>query len=381
MNNGAPDRSAHALGQRAGRTQAVAEREMLAAWILGSAPRADPPTEVLQRLLELSRREGVLALACHALSQRPDAPAGLQATFADAMRSGAAGGMLLRAECARVLGELAAAGIPVLLLKGVALGAWLYPTPWLRESSDIDLLFSTRAEAECAAALLSLQGYATRFQPGGLAQEFLCRRMQGAIAIDLDMHWRISDMPLFLDLFGFSELQRASIPLPALGPGARGLGPVHAFLHACVHRAANVCTGIGDRLKWLYDLHLLAARIDAGEWATLVQLCHARGVCGVVAEGIAATAAMFGAVVPESVTRTLATGRRQEALDAARLADWRYVQRQNFKALPSWPARMRWLRERLFPSLGYLRELYGEEPGRTALWFERLRRGIRRLSG
>lgn len=381
MNSVPCGHSPHALGNQADAPQAAAEREVLAAWILGSTPLADTSTEAVQRLLELARQEGVVALVSHALNERSAAPAWLQEAFATAMRGGAAGGMLLRAECARVLGELAAAGIPVLLLKGLALGAWLYPMTWLRESSDIDLLFSTRAEAERAAELLSRRGYQARFQPGGLAQEFLCRRVQGSLAIDLDLHWRISDMPLFLDLFGFSELHEASIPLSTLGPGTRGLGPVHAYLHACIHRVANVCTGIGDRLKWLYDLHLLAARFDAADWAKLVQTCCARGLCGVVAEGISATAAMFGPVAPAPVLAALTTGRERESLDASRLGDWRYVQRQNFNALPTWPARARWLWERLFPSPGYLRELYGEEAGGAGLWLERLRRGLRRLAG
>ena len=37
---------------------------------------------------------------------------------------------------------------------------------------------------------------------------------------------------------------------------AWGLGAAHALLHACVHRASNLSAGLGDRLKWLYDLHL-----------------------------------------------------------------------------------------------------------------------------
>lgn len=39
-----------------------------------------------------------------------------------------------------------------------------------------------------------------------------------------------------------------SIALPRLGVNARGLGSAHAFIHACMHRAATLAVGVNDRL-------------------------------------------------------------------------------------------------------------------------------------
>lgn len=327
--------------------------------------------------LALAKAEGVVALTSQALCRDAAADA-LRAQFAAAAHELAATHLLLESECRRVVEILHAAGIPVLVLKGTALGRWLYPAAYLRECSDIDLLFPSRAHAEQAAAALTAIGYGAVFTPGGMAHEFLCRREAPGKRVDLDLHWRLANMPLLRDLISFAELQAASIPL-LLAPGARGLGPVHAFAHACIHRAENVCAKLGDRLKWLYDLHLLAGRFTAAEWQSLLRLCVGHGLCGICVEGIDASAAMFDTCVPPATLAALRAGRAGETLDASRLADWNYMQRCNLAALPSLRARVSWLWQRAFPSSAYLRELYGGDAGVVTLWRERIGRAIGRL--
>ena len=48
----------------------------------------------------------------------------------------------LRAETTRLLAALHAAGLRVLVLKGVALASWLYPAAHLRDCGDLDLLLA-----------------------------------------------------------------------------------------------------------------------------------------------------------------------------------------------------------------------------------------------
>lgn len=349
---------------------------LLAGHVVDLSDLADAQADAL---LEAARAEGVVALVQQALAGREAVPRLVLEVFSTAARAAAATGLARQAECRRVCRMLTAADLQPLVLKGLALGAWLYPQQYLRESSDIDLLFASRADAERAAALLEPRGYVVPFRPGGLAQEFLCRGSIGSVAIDLDMHWQISAMPLFRSAFSFPELQAASVPLASLGPDAYGLEPVHACLHACIHRASNISAGIGDRLKWLYDLHLLALRFSAEDWETLLRLCRERGLCGVCAEALEAAAATFGTSLRNEIRHALATGRTAEALDASRLGDWGYVQRQNLRALPL-GLRVRWLWQRLFPATGYLRELYGPEQGRVTLLMERGKRMWRRLT-
>ena len=354
---------------------------LLARWICGEV--AETPVlgdQAIAFLLGMARQEGVISLVDRGLQQQGDTVLPyLHEVFRDATRRIVGSALLRDAECRRALATLPA-DMPVLVLKGSALAYWLYPQPFLRECSDIDLLLPTRAHAEQAAERLGALGYAMHHQPDDLAHELLCRRTLGnGMQIDLDVHWRLANAPVFAELFSFDELLAASMALPALGPNARGLEPVHAYLHACLHRALNVYTGIGDRLKWLYDLHLLAAHFQPGDWRALQVICEERRISGVCAEGIEAAAMAFGPVVPHSVLAALNAARPHDCIDARRLGEWRYMQWQNLAALPSWGTRLRWLWQSLSPPTGYLQELYGPERGRVSLLMERGKRAWQRL--
>ncbi len=356
------------------------ERELLARIISGAdrTPLRIAPDHG-DDLLDVARAEGVVALVSQRFGEQAMVAGAVRDSFAESARALAASHLGLQAEGRRVVEALHAAKIPLLVLKGLALGHWLFPAPYLRESSDIDLLFSSQADAERAAAALVPLGYAVLYSPGDMAHEFACRRVSPSREVDLDMHWRLASMPLLRNLFSFDELFAASIPLPRFALHARGLGPVHAFIHACIHRASNLCAGLGDRLKWLFDLHLLAGRFSDAEWDDLLELCVAHGVCGICAEGLAASVTAFGTLIPVQVTDALDAGRANESFDASRLSDWKYMQRCNLAALPSLHERARWLWQRTFPPRGYLRELYGADVSVFALWLQRLKRAIRRL--
>jgi hypothetical protein len=356
------------------------ERRWLAAMIAGRQlpPTADPD-EQIDTLLADAIDEGVVALVHARMSSHPDVSAALRDTFAAAARDAALPSLMREAECRRILAVLQDADIPVLLLKGSALGWWLYPAPYLRECVDIDVLFSTRAHAQAAAKLLAGSGYVLHHIPGDLWSELMCRRRVGLTHVDLDMHWRLTNAPLFASLFDFETLYTTSIPLTRLASCARGLDPVHAFLHACIHRVVNLHIGLGDRLKWLYDLHLLARHLQEPDWLALQQACRIHGLSGICAAGIEAAADLFGNAVPGDVLQSLKRAAASEPLDVARLDDWKYMQARNLAALPSLRLRIRWLRQRVFPPIGYLRALYGADRNLASLLIQRVRNAIRRL--
>ncbi len=240
------------------------------AWLAASAAGAQPgpvgTTSTLPDLVAAARREGVVALVDwqlqqaarkSAVTQAQDAsppPPELIKAFNTAARDEALLSMLLEGETRRTLALLAAASIPGLLLKGSALAYWAYPQPHLRACGDVDLLLPSREAAEQLSAQLTATGYKRAETSGELvAYELLCRRpVSGDLQLEVDIHWRLANSPLFTDVFTFDELVADSIALPRLAPNARGLGPVHALLHACVHRALNLSIGVDDKLKWLY---------------------------------------------------------------------------------------------------------------------------------
>jgi hypothetical protein len=330
--------------------------------------------------------EGVVSLLHQRLYEGPCAsqcPPALQAAFATAARTAAMRSLAQIKECRRLMALMAAAGIPALLLKGSALACWLYPAPNLRECGDIDLLLRSRRDVDRAIALLSTAGYSVpvRTIPGDLVSYQMCVGADSGLApIAIDLHWKLCNTPLFCDCLQWEELLAAAIPVPYLGGTALGLSPVHALLHACLHRANNLQFGDGNRLRWLYDLKLLAQRLDAGQWRELLSLAQARGAAGACVHGLLAAECDLGAEVPAAVLASLTSAAKDEELNVDRLPSWLYAQWATARALPTWRLRLRWIRQRLLPDRDYLREQYSGGGGSIAviLW-RRIKDGLGRI--
>ena len=310
------------------------------------------------RLLQASRASAITQIK-GVLAIPPDVIKG----FTIAARDESLVSMVIESESRRVLGLMAEASIPGLLLKGSALAYWAYSQPHLRACSDVDLLLPSREAAEQLSDRLTASGCERSETSGELvAYELLCRRpVSNDWQVEIDIHWRLANSPLFSDVFTFDELMADSVALPNLAPNARGLGPVHALMHACVHRALNLSIGVGDRLKWQYDLQLVRANFTPVDWRRLVDLSIKKGLAGVVLDAIENAAQTFETKLPQEWIMALASAESTEILDAKRLSDWRYMQRMTFKSLPTAFLKLRWLWQRLFPSLDYLRYLYGTQ--------------------
>lgn len=353
-------------------------RNLLAALLVGRlASWPSGPELAVDDVLAWLRHEGVLGLAELRLREGVvGVPEPFSLAFAAAARDEKIRSLEQQVETRRVLARLHEAGIQVLLLKGSALAWWAWPAPHLRACVDVDLLFASRTVALAAADLLAEDGYVRRQHFGNAAtREFLCRRVRaGHPQVDLDLHWDLSSAPMFRSRFAFGELMAASIPLPALASTARGLGPVHALLHACMHRLSDLSHGGGDNLKWLYDLHLLAPT-HGDVFATLAV---ERGLAGVCLDGLETAAALFGTPLPEAPLAVLHNAAAREPLDTGRLRSWSYAQRQNLRALPGWGERLRWAWECLWPS-----RHYREDVGVSGIGFvrDRFTRFLRRLRG
>ena len=365
---------------------AIDLRILLASILAGARPFwSAATTEVTHELVKCAHQEGVAALVDKRLRELPTgdlaAPLEVRQAFSAAARSEAISSMLLQSEALRVLSLMAEADIPGLLLKGSALAYWAYPQPHLRACSDVDLLLPSREAAEQLSDRLTASGFERSETSGELvAYELLCRRpVSDDWQVEIDIHWRLANSPLFANAFTFDELMADSVALPNLAPNARGLGPVHALVHACVHRALNLSIGVGDRLKWQYDLELLRAKFTPADWRRLVDLSISKGLAGVVLDAIENAAQTFESQLPHEWITALASAESAEILDIRRLSDWHYMQRMTFKSLPTAFLKLRWLWQRLFPSSDYLRYLYGtQHKSYCYLIFLRVRRVLKR---
>jgi hypothetical protein len=194
-------------------------------------------------------------------------------------------------------------GIPVALLKGVALSQQAFGSPLLRGAVDIDLLVRPQ-DVAAAWQALACAGWRQVNPPaplGGARLALFCRAAKDSLhrypatGQMLELHWRLSD-----------ELARPLMPPPEalarleLAPGrsVRVLSDRALFLYLCMHGAAHGWA----RIKWLADVAALLHRSPDGGamlWA------HAASAGGRIAAGSAVILAqeLFGLAPPPGFVR------------------------------------------------------------------------------
>jgi hypothetical protein len=172
----------------------------------------------------------------------------------------------------------------------------------------------------------------------------------------VDLHWRINNSQLFARALDFEAAHARSVAVPPLGPRARALCPAHALLLACMHRAAHLYAdgGDGNRLIWLYDIHLLANALSADEWRQFADICAASQTRQISLDAFAATKAALATAFPAAVIERLAASAAGELsadyLDGNR---WRFLA-TDLRALATWRDRATLLRESCFPPAEYM---------------------------
>jgi hypothetical protein len=288
-------------------------------------------------------------------------------------------------ECRRALALIEQACIPVLLLKGTALAYWAYDSPYSRERGDIDLLFRNKDDVAVAVRLLADLKFdlVETALPGDLISfEVTCRRgVEHGVPLEIDLHWHLSNTPMFAFRFSFDELMREAIALPKLAPHAFGLAPIPAYLHACMHRIQNVAIDCENNLKWLFDLYVLGKTFGADDWQKLAVIAVEKKLAGVCVDGLLAAEAYFGSQAPFLIIEQLKRASESESMDVSKMGSWLYIQRMNFLAYPTMRLRLRWLRQRLLPDFAYMKNYYGQGQGFWQLMASRIRGGFRRLVG
>lgn len=319
----------------------------------------------LDNVLTACEQEGIVSLA-HArlqeLAASQPVPHELTQAIAARARLCAGRSLLCVSETRRIQQVLAEAGIPAIWLKGIAVAQWLYPRSHLRDIADIDLLVPDHATLLHAAEVLAPLGYA--LPNAHIAGDLVVHELLAfseRVRLELDLHWDLSNGAMFAGRLPWSVLAAEAALIPGLGKAARGLSPRHAFLHACMHLAAARLVWPEDRLRWLYDIHLLALQFDAEDWARVLAAAREAQLADPCAYALRACARTFGTQVEDAVLVALDAAARSERVCTARLHRWGYVQWASWRRLPDLATRLRWLRQLLFPDMAHLRERYGAD--------------------
>ena len=216
----------------------------------------------------LARRHRVEGLVWHALDRAAVAlPAESAARLAARASRIARDNMAAAVESARLDRAFGEAGVPLLFVKGLALGMLAYRTILVKSGWDIDLLVPGDRAAE-AGRLLEGLGYTLTVPAGPASPERISawhRRSKESVwrhaqkGLHVELHTALVDNPLVLPGTGAgSEIQQvevvSGITLPTL---ARD----ELLAYLTVHGASSAWF----RLKWLADVAALLAESDAPE--------------------------------------------------------------------------------------------------------------------
>jgi hypothetical protein len=207
------------------------------------------------QVLRLARFHRVQGLVANAL---PMVPGGLPKEIAGEIlndaKAIAAAHLTSAAESQRLLTDFTAAGVPLLFIKGLTLGALAYRKPPLKSSIDIDLLIDP-ADLDRAARLLRSNGYALHI-PNKADSDKLERWhrrskesvwIKSAPVVQIDLHTRTADSPRLIPEINVRSPRQpvdmgSAIRLPTLANE-------ELFAYLAVHGASSAWF----RLKWIAD--------------------------------------------------------------------------------------------------------------------------------
>lgn len=350
----------------------ISESAALTDWVAAVLCR-DP--NAVQRLTESSSaefikaadRHGVLFLVERILRDsawRDTIPVEISEALSPRVRCEQSVELVRQAELRRVVEALHRAGVPSIVFKGAALAYLQYPYAHLRPRLDTDILVGPGNQTRAGKVLEDLD-YERVNAVGRSAiftQSAFSKPGVGAVHHVIDLHWSLSNRPLFRDLFSFDELNAHVVPIPALGREARTLDAVQAMLLACIHPVAH---HHGDwPLIWLYDVALLGERLDALEWARFRELATNRKVSFVCRRTFELVSTHLGerGWMQESGMLSVPDERRFEEPSAAFL-DQINTARQDLvldlRATKGARKRVHLLLSHAFPDTKYMRAAYG----------------------
>lgn len=261
-------------------------------------------------LTSLARLQRVRFALLPVVNDEPSGGGANRAAVIEQCRAIALRNLRFQAETVSLIEVLHRQGIPLLLLKGIALARTIYPAAWMREMVDVDVMVP-RQQVEAAANALRSAGFTpatdlpleTSLAGHHHLPPFIRKQ------VPFELHWTITghDSGLRVDTDQlWARAERISF------------GPVHAWtlcpedvlLHLCIHAAHQYGFEMG--LRPLCDLSALVSARPAIDWDAVVDRAHAWGAARGTYLTLALAARLLGVPVPRAA---LARLRADDAAD------------------------------------------------------------------
>lgn len=245
--------------------------------------------------------------------------------------------LLATSETVRLVRLISSAGFPVLVVKGVALGAQAYGSISLKHSKDIDLLILPEHIAGVIALLEADQYRLTAPAPQlSAAQTALLPRygkdaslVHRAQGLHVELHWRlIGNTNLLPRITAGSPTDPVTLA-PGVTVPTLNLRDLYAYL--VVHGAIDGWS----RMKWIADVNALLAPLPMKEIVALHGYAVANGAGVASAQALLLMRDLFGLALPEGFAAALQRSWRVRMLVAGayrlmavadggtEIADWR----------------------------------------------------------
>ena len=223
-------------------------------------------------------------------------------------------------QLSRIIAGFEREGVPVIPLRGPALGELLYRDPGVRPFTDLDL-FIREADLIRSLGLLSALGYRHMEDGPPLSHELTWRHAASFVGggpdeFPLDLHWGLVDYPGIAPAAAINhqELWDRAERVEGAGEGRLGLCPedllIALALHWAIHHALSGHV-------WQLDLALLISRhAGALDWEAVAERAerwHLRGALGSALREVRER--LDAAVPPRVLARLRPAGPRRAVLD------------------------------------------------------------------
>jgi hypothetical protein len=215
----------------------------------------------------------------------------------------------------KTVSALTEAGSRAFLIKGLAVGTWLYGDTALREHADLDLLIPAD-QLDAADRVLTSLGFAVGYRPplnpGEIPATIGYSDLAGVYAVDLSIDplqvfWQ--SLPDRLESFDRWWSRRQMIAV-----GAREV-PTLAAEDQLIHLARHLQFHGFFRLNWWVDL-LVLLRVHGPnmDWSIVQAEANRHGIVGGLERTLSALESIFGASLPAPAHRAIRPGRMEQLL-------------------------------------------------------------------